>query len=330
MNYSPNIDLIKLIAMLGILLAHSVSCIGIGRFGYGGEIYRIFVVCIPLFFMVAGYTSLGREGNPVRYSMKRISGIIKFCAIMGAVSYLWDMILYGAPFSFLKLAVSCFEPMFGLGRFSIFWFFGALIVLYAFYPLLNRLILHDSLQFRRLVLVLLVVQQVVFFGILCYPPYPDINTYSFLDYDVWNWMLYFCIGGFIRKGSLPKWITRKPMLISLLVIIIPFQWLLFPIVNSYNTGYFYNSLPVTILAAAIFAACMKIDLSQVRPLMKLVPGIFLPVYAIHLPIIVRLRMSFPDFGYLTPALFWIACCAVILPIAYIMARIPLVSRIFRT
>lgn len=329
MRHNPNIDLIKLIAMLGILLAHSVSCIGMEKFGYGSEIFRIFVVCIPLFFMVAGFLSLGREGNSMRYAIKRIVGIIKFCATIGAIGCLWDVIRYGAPFSFVKLAVCCFEPMFGLGRFSIFWFFGALIVVYALYPAVNTLFIHHKHRVQYLVIILLVIQQIVFLGILCYPPYPDINSYPFLDYDVWNWMLCFCIGGIIKTGSLPQWITRKYVLVLFLILIIPFQWLLFPIVNSFNVGYFYSSLPVDILATAIFAGCMRLDLREAAPFMKLVPGIFLPVYFIHLPIIVRLRTSFPDFGVFTPTIFWLACCAVILPVAYIMARTPVVNRIFK-
>lgn len=69
-NYS--IDLIKIIAMLGVISLHTTH--NYLEFFTGKILYETSVMSIPLFFMCSGYVLLGRQDVDYKYVVKKWGG----------------------------------------------------------------------------------------------------------------------------------------------------------------------------------------------------------------------------------------------------------------
>ena len=70
-----SIDLIKIVAMFGVMCLHSThSYSSLGQFCFADILYESAVVSMPLFFMVSGYLLIGRENIDYKYSFRKIIG----------------------------------------------------------------------------------------------------------------------------------------------------------------------------------------------------------------------------------------------------------------
>ena len=132
-----SIDLIKIIAMFGVMCLHTTYSYKIpGQFCFADLLYESAVVSIPLFFMVSGYLLIGREMVDYKYSFRKIIGIIRFVSIIVFAFWLARSV-YHLQFDFIELLKSLVYPYIQRGQFYAFWYFGAMIILYLLYPVIN-------------------------------------------------------------------------------------------------------------------------------------------------------------------------------------------------
>lgn len=132
-----SIDLIKIVAMFGVMCLHSThSYSSPGQFCFADILYESAVVSMPLFFMVSGYLLIGRENIDYKYSFRKIIGIIRFVSIIVFAFWLARSV-YHIQFDFIELLKSLVYPYIQLGQFGIFWYFGAMTILYLLYPIIN-------------------------------------------------------------------------------------------------------------------------------------------------------------------------------------------------
>ena len=140
-----NIDLIKIVAMFGVLSLHCnvhyqssiLACL----------LFKSAVFSIPLFFMVSGYLMASKSNIDYRYCWRKILGILKFsigislpfCLLQAVVKDSFDII------SIVRSVIGNYFQLPG-GRFGVFWYFGAMIIIYAFLPLISRLFKYKKIH----------------------------------------------------------------------------------------------------------------------------------------------------------------------------------------
>ena len=105
----------------------------------------IFTPAIPLFYMVSGYLLLGRDNSDYDYVLKKIYGILRFTTII-TLSFSLLTFVVRCQFDIKQLIVNvCLWPI-QRGVMGIFWYFGAMIVLYLCYPILNKLYIQKRIK----------------------------------------------------------------------------------------------------------------------------------------------------------------------------------------
>lgn len=266
----------------------AVVCLHTTHYFLNGEsfyiaafLYRSAVVAIPLFFMVSGYLLLGREDTNFRYSIKKIFGIIKFVFIITTTWWIITSVVHGdIQKGFLHLFIGSFVQR---GTFSVFWYFGSMCIIYAIYPVINKLYRTRETVFYTLVIVLAVIQSIGFISNLT-----SIGESSICQtLRLWNWLTYFLLGGIIRKINY----CSKGTLVTFVLIFLginPFfqQWLI-PYVGNDYCEYFYSSFLIVAGCGALFLCVKSLNIKDSK-IIPLLSKLFLPVYALHKIIIMVL------------------------------------------
>ena len=98
-----SIDLIKIVAMFGVMCLHSTHSYSIhGQLCFADILYESAVVSIPLFFMVSGYLLVGREKIDYKYAIRKVIGIMRFVSIIVFTFWLARSV-YHLQFDFVEL-----------------------------------------------------------------------------------------------------------------------------------------------------------------------------------------------------------------------------------
>ena len=248
----------------------------------------ILSICVPLFFFANGYLLLNQKFELRKHIFKIIKIIILSFA-WGLFCTFLSMSIHGTALS-LKEIIECLWTW-NRGWVNHFWYMGALVCIYIFFPLLK--ITYDSC--RKAFVCFTGIVMLLTFGnvllnhlatiVLSYFRTFDIvlNENWFVQFNpfrgIYGWtFVYFCVGGLCygykdKILNIPK---RKKNIISVCVIMVSSMALfLLGVVFTNITGkiwdvvwYGYNTLPTFINVVAIFI----VSLSYERPI-KLVKKI---------------------------------------------------------
>lgn len=318
-----SIDLIKVVAMCAVMCLHT-------QYAYSGAsplahfLYISAVVAIPLFFMTSGWLLLGRSDTDCKYAVRKICGILRFVTI---ITVLWYAVSgYRHHTGLLNTTVG---SLFQRGPMSVFWYFGAMIIIYALLPYLNILYREHFRSFISVVFTSFIIASVIF--VLNISNGIHIEQHTIQTFRLWNWLFYFCIGGALKKYAIHvSWLLVAFMFAANYL----FQMQMLPYMDTQFCEYFYPSLPVMALSIVLFAALRDID---GKWLVSVIGGgkIFLPCYTIHLFLIGSTQnyfeKIFPDcLGIDAEALcFWLFICIISISLSWLIMRIPFMDRIFR-
>ena len=321
-----NIDLIKIIAMIGVVCLHSTFPFTVGDAPYVAQfLYRTAVISIPLFFMVSGYLLLGRESASYSYSLTKIFKIVRFVFVFAA-AYCLLYSAYHMDFTMWRFYCTTFLGAFiQRGYFAIFWYFGAMCMLYMLYPCLNRLYLNRSGKLYCVFALLLLLQSTVFVLNIV----DDGEQSVCQPFRLWNWVTYFLLGGLLKHvdGFGTKMLT---CIVAMLLILNPFyqQWLM-PYIGSRFCEYFYSSPFIVVWVSAIFLLITKVKITHTKGV-KLLSQLFLPVYVIH-PSVIRYLpgQTFETLGEAAPLAYFCAVLFITMTISYVAIKIPVVNKAFR-
>lgn len=318
-----NLDLIKIVAMFCVIALHST-------YNYidttlGMIIYRTSVIAVPLFFLVSGYLVLGKNQINYRYIFNKSVGIIRFVMIITVL--VWLFLGTKTLSGLIEITVGC---LFQKGKMSVFWYLGAMLFLYSLTPFLNRLLyLHFNL-FKIFLITLLLFSNTIFLL-----NYFDIHIEQNViqTFRIWNWLLFYCLGGFIKKGGIAFIIS--PWFVALLLVFnILFQVSNIPFVNSTYCEYFYCSIVVQLLSVFIFIFFLSCKIKS-SIFISLLSNLFLPVYTIHMFVIDVLNRIMTHFSCMfdyrgTKALIMMAFTIIIsVATSWLIMRIPYLNKIFR-
>ncbi len=327
-----SIDLVKIVAMFGVICLHSTSdYLGRESFYVADIMYRSAVVSVPLFFMVSGFLLLGRKRTDLHYSIGKILGILRYVAVTVFIYWVAMSLkhIISGNFSLdillpLKYFVVSF---FQGGPFAVYWYFGAMIIIYALLPVLNRCFVSKR-AFLTLFAGLFLVQYIAFVqnltngGGVLYASEPYVNQ----CFRLWNWLFYFCLGGFIKRYEPAG--TRLVVIVVLGVVNLLFQMNYVSVIGVISCEFFYSSAVVVLLSACVFVWLTGCKVKR-SGLVDGLSRLFLPVYSVHYFIAVMFSDCFGRTGVFAPICSFVAVSVLSVGISYIVMKIPYADKLLR-
>ncbi|MDE5995171.1 MAG: acyltransferase family protein, partial [Oscillospiraceae bacterium] len=313
-------DLVKFIAMCLVVCIHTThDYIVAGSVNIEYILYNSAVVAIPLFFMVSGYLLIGRENVTYKYAARKILRILRFIFLVVTLWWLAHRILFKTWD--IDYLIYDLEGVFTQkGTFGIFWYFGALSILYCVYPLVNQLTQTPKYYFAVLILIG-IAQNLAFSWSLVGTG--ECSVIQVLR--IWNWLFYFMLGGALKNLTFNKIFLTFLILLAGGLNLYVIKWLS-PYIATTYCEYFYSCPVVILYASSIFVLCKELHVSGNRFTRELSP-LFLPVYTFH-SFVIGILASFGinEFGGLV---FYIAVLICTIAVSWIVMKIPYVNKVFR-
>ncbi len=294
-----NLDMVKIFACVAVVSLHTMRP-EISPFCF--VIYYLSGFAVPVFVMSGGYIMLNRTSVDWQYSLRKIVSVIKVVALWGgvlfAVNLTGDLLHRTVTIStflyYPKLIVK--GMIFQRGRLWHFWYFGALIILYASLPLLCRVRKHLA----RIWIVLIVAGGVI--QVASYAVGTPVQERILQVFRLWTWFQYFILGGLLGKGELPALsgkvsclgVKAHSMAFFLLTAVnLAFQIMAAKLLlHNLFAEYFYDSLLHAAWVMMLFTLVMKQRLSEkaVRLIRHLAP-LTMGVYILH-PLLMKITSHF--------------------------------------
>lgn len=314
---NQSIDLVKTFAMFGVIALHSTINETDSVIGF--ILSRIAGISIPLFFMVSGYL-LSQKEITWKYSLYKIKGILRFCFTMCFFYWLFRGIIKGSwPTMIIWDFSGCF---FQKGHMWMFWYFGAMILIYLLLPKFKHILIKPSI-----VAVLFFIVSIIFY----------LNVY--IDFEerfinqtlrIWNWLFYFSLGAFlndkIKKIHFSSFYIGIVTLISC-VLFCGFTYLCYDKVPFIE--YYFGSIGCILYAIFIFLFLAGKRIINNRIIALLSP-LFLPVYALHWE--VKMLLSPIDtslFGVYSPLVQFLLLSIVTVLFSWLIMKVPFLNKCFR-
>ena len=256
-----NLDLIKVLACIGVVLLHT-TMIGFketGSWNLLTYLYYLGTYSIPLFFMVNGYLLLGKRNITYSYILQKIKWILITVSSWTFIVWLFKRDFTVNPIK--KIIGSLLQK----GYFSQFWFFGALILIYLCLPILRKFL--NSKRSYLYILSFFVATGLIFelVNIILQMP---LQSYVIQTFRLWTWFFYYILGGliaqfdkeFIKKG-IKRWMKIASVLLMLISPLILF-FLAKTIYHNLFAEYFYDILFVKIVSLGIFLTVLTLSLEE--------------------------------------------------------------------
>lgn len=320
MKRNLSIDLIKTIAMFMILGLHihltkQIAPSFILRCNYGYN-----CIAVPLFFMVSGYL-LSQKDLSFAYSVKKITGILKFVFLTITIILLKDYIIHGT-FNYKDY----FSWIIQRGNMWQYWYFASMIIIYFLSPLLQKII-----RSKYLFPVFLFLVVICFSFFILNSMFQFEKRYVTQSLRLWYWLLYFLLGAIINiyliklKGI--KWYHA----IFMCLIYTTFQ--ISGLFHAGGNEYYFGSIICMFYAITVFCACLNINIEK-STFISTMSSLFLPVYAVH-PIIMgsviskMSLLSTIDNSFVQYIVVYIVSAVIIITTSYILMKIPFVKDIFK-
>lgn len=325
-----SLDIVKIVAMIGVICLHSTYSYSIpNQFCFADILYESAVVSMPLFFMVSGYLLIGRPNVDYRYSIRKIAKIIQFVSTI-VIIYWFIYSVHHLQFDFYELAKSLVQPYFQRSRFYMFWYFGAMIILYMLYPILNTMFNRKPHWFFIITGVALLFSYTMFIGNLLVGGVMDTfekEPTICQTFRVWISVSYFMIGGLLRKVPRLRYLGIMLVLLFALNIAIE-EWLCRYIGND-HCEFFYGSVYVQLLSVFTFLFILNIKIKHSKLVSEL-SCLFLPVYTIHSFVISFVSRILHSYDYwFMPLVSWLLVSIISIAVSFMIMKIPYVNKIFR-
>lgn len=322
MERNQAIDLVKIVAMFGVLGLHTThDFIIAGNYGLANALYSTCVISIPLFFMVSGYLLLGRPNANYKYVYHKIKNILRYVLAFVCLYFIFWSIKHGT-FDILMLFKSCIYPFIQRGPFSMFWYLGAMIVIYLFYPIVNKLYTLNIRSFLIFFGILFLLEYIIFqmnlTGTLWGGEFVVNQTFR-----MWNWMFYFCLGGLLKRFPITiSWFFLPPLIIGNLLV----QYWQMPAIGNTYCEYFYSSVIIMLFSSMTFLFICGIRFKSHNWLISKMSDLFLPVYTFHQFVIIILN-RFVEIH--SVVVYFIMVSVVSLGVSVIIMAIPGAKKFFK-
>lgn len=341
MQRNQSIDLIKVIAMLGVIVLHTTLQFHLDKTIIGHVLFSMAGISMPLFFMVSGYLMLNK-GRDYLYLLKKCVNIIWFVLI---VTFLLDILILRTDFSLKEWGLDFVTSFLQRRRFFVFWYFGTIILLYLAVPLFDNLRNRSIKKYIILCFVFLLLGSI----------FQDMNITNNFETIIpqplrfWYWSFYFMIGGLVREllNKNDKLLCvndvnlrhnysnlgGKLLIISLYALYVLYYLWAKKYVGQYGIEYLFGSLPCQILSISLFIIIIKNVQIKDNKIISFFSNLFLPVYSLHMFVISKTAFisnycNF-DITSITALFYYLFVSAVTIGLSWIIMKLPILKSIFR-
>lgn len=318
--------------MLSVIMLH--TCYGGNRLDM--MFYISSAIGVPLFFTVSGYLLLQRKTATWKYSFRKIGNIIKYIILSILVyklvfygAYILKSIIVGTQRTLSEILMEAIQStgydllfcMVQRGDFFIYWFFGALIILYLLYPLIHMLC-QNRMAYLMVLTGLCIVEIAIMFA----------NLHNEFEHSIpgalrqWNWLFYFMLGGAFHMINTERIQTRWIVFVGALI----FTYMAcsrYGILKVPDCAIWYFSPSVMMVVSGIFLLCNRINISSnvfVANSVVALSALFLPVYSYHCYV-----MSFVC-GFIPARIIRFAVVAILsIILGKILTSIPYLKNIYK-
>jgi len=322
---NQSVDLIKIVAMSMVVCLHTTyKFIEFDSSGIMFMLYNLGVVAIPLFFMTSGYMLIGCENASWGYAFRKIIGIFRFVIVLVGVQWIIR--------SFVRREIDLYAPIRNFigafiqtGPFAVFWYFGAMVIIYMLYPVINRAYKNKNCYYSIL-FILGIIQNSVFICNIT----GNGETGVIQMFRLWNWLFYFMLGGALKELAIPgKWLSLFFATFATAALFSMKR--LYPFIGDDHCEYFYASPVIIALSASLFLLLESFHFTD-NKLISAIQPLFLPVYAFHSFVVsysrdYMLRLS--DFGAIGGAIYWLSVLCVTCFLSWLLLKIPYIKTLFR-
>lgn len=308
-------------AMLGVICLH--CCIGRLDNPIAFVMSRLSGISIPLFFMVSGYLLVEKDGS-YNYSLKKILGIIKFVFII-TISY-WFLYSFLNGFDLNKLLTFFLYSFVQKGPFWMFWYFGAMCLVYLLLPILLSCKRIVSNFFLKLLAFLICIDFVIF--VLTLQVHLEYNVTQ--CFRLWNWLTFFTIGALIKEHLFAvKGLLKYNILLCVVSALLFISFVYYCRFVIDGVEYFFTTPLCMLYAFSVFLTIASVNIKYNKIIDEL-SKLFLPVYSLHYFVIIFYRkfLYIPSWVFISPFFDWIIISIMTLFISYLLMRIPVMKKIF--
>lgn len=321
---NQNLDLIKCIACLGVVGLHSVGMVN----------YTIYYLCdfsVPLFFMVNGFLMFSKEEISYGYAFRKILNLIK-------VVVLWNLLIMLPVLVFRRKIVNpvrlCLESLFQKGYLWHFWFFGALMLLYLFLPLLHKLLENNSFLYGVVCLLLMCIC-ILISDVSMVKGY-SLQMFVPQTLRLWTWMLFFLFGGLcytllpVISKKFPLWIHGSlALLFTILSNMVQKKAGLY-LIHNRLADLFYDNITSTIWYAVLFTFLLRLPVKQsLSGLITRLSSLTMGIFILHPILLAGIRSFYVPANTGNAVVFWGILTVISGVITYIIIKVPVVKEFIK-
>lgn len=324
------IDMIKIIACVIVVAAHTLVITD-------RPLHRVVVfhasLAMPMFCMVSGYLMMRRSVLDYRYALRKIATILAVC-------FAWEALHAAAHFAVYRelreFWVSFALDFFQKGLFYHFWYMGALILVYLYMPLADKLYRRSEKSYLAVLLILgLVNTGLDIAAILTKSHAVEVLPQSL---RIHFWYFYAMLGG---------WIARNPQAVSNLAnklrlwhigaaIAVFWSYMYATSYHVYNAVKIEASngaLIVQLTAFVLFVYSLKLTFSaKAERCIGFLGSLTMGIYIMHPFVLAVLNKFIPAFTQGSGAmnlLFWIATTVVSAIGTIVVLKFPVLNRLLK-
>lgn len=321
MERNVNIDIIKIVAMLGVICVHA----NMKRLDVPTAyvMSRIFGISLTLFLMVSGYL-MANKTITIEYARRKIVNILLFCLKISLIVWisqmLWNLELNIDIVSiYLKIFIQG-------GPLRIFWYMGALCILYALLPLYRKME-HINRNFILLLLFALIVVDFVIW-MLTWSNHFEYHVRQ--TFRIWNWLTYFTLGVLVARHPIRIniWVGG---VISVVAMFIYLVFVYYSKSNIEKIEHFYTTPVCMLYTVCVFITLMNLRLNEDSRIIKALSSLFLPVYFLHVFIIKAYQQMVDTSSamYFSPLIDYLIIAFLSISFSFILMKMKLARSIFR-
>ena len=324
------IDLIKIIACVIVVAAHTLVITG-------RPFHRVIVfngsVAMPLFCMVSGYLMMRRSVLDYRYALRKIATILAVC-------FAWEALHAAAHFAVYRelreFWVSFVLDFFQKGLFYHFWYMGALILVYLYMPLADKLYRRSEKSYLAVLLILGLVNTCLDAAAILTKSHA-VEALS-QNLRVHFWYFYAMLGGWIaRNPQAVSDLTKKLRLWHVCVALAAFWGYMYAtsyhVYNAVKIEASNGALIVQVTAFVLFVYSLKLTFSaKAERCIGFLGSLTMGIYIMHPFVLAVLNKFIPAFTQGSSTmnlLFWIATTVVSAIVTMVIQRIPVLNRLMK-
>ncbi len=318
-----SLDFIKVLACFGVVVLHTINRIS-GP--VNSILYYFGTISIPLFFAVNGALMLNKKSITLSYCIQKIKVIL-------AVSLFWSA-LYSIVLTIVQgrgitdTVIDIFGGYMEFGSYDIFWFYGALIIIYLLLPVLHSVFRS---QLKLLPLFVLIISCLISHFLTIKQSVS--GEYMVLQgiiqtYRLWIYLCYFYLGGVLysNKPDIRKIpVTAFGILCSLICTTVTAYgyYMGSHVLSNSLAEFLYDSPAVIGLVALIFVLAIKTDMNHA--FISKLSSTTMGIYIIHYTILYKLL----ELTEVKSSIFYLFCPVIIFVIAYLICSLMFKNRFLK-